>query len=463
MAEKEPPGMTPANQEMFTKKKGGLCLKKLLLAMMLTLFFFTPLVFSYRAKVIDDRIKAEEASVIAAQTPYDYQNACTILTEATGRNIPRQFLESLERDTVDLMLAQAEQGVKPITVNGETLNVMFARFTGEIDGKKVIDLGSNGNSYFELGFGGDINFTSGEYIMPHAESYVNGVPDCIDTEFKDAMKSVDIMMLNNEFTYSERGTPIPNKQFTFRADPSSVKYLNLLGIDIVSLANNHTYDYGSDSFNDTLETLDKAGIACVGAGSDLEESSASVSYIINGCKVAYLAASRAENLRLTPLATTSSEGVCSCYGDSEEFIETIEKTAAKNDYVVVYVHWGTEYSTDLQNSQKELAKKYIDAGADAVIGAHPHILQGMEFYNGKPVVYSLGNFLFNTKTLDSGMAVLRIEGDSISLKFMPGRQINSELKYMKIETERKILFDRLVSISPSPIKIDSEGNVTEDK
>ncbi|MBR4766966.1 MAG: CapA family protein, partial [Clostridia bacterium] len=235
-------------------------MKKLLLAMMLTLFFFTPLVFSYRAKVIDDRIKAEEASVIAAQTPYDYQNACTILTEATGRNIPRQFLESLERDTVDLMLAQAEQGVKPITVNGETLNVMFARFTGEIDGKKVIDLGSNGNSYFELGFGGDINFTSGEYIMPHAESYVNGVPDCIDTEFKDAMKSVDIMMLNNEFTYSERGTPIPNKQFTFRADPSSVKYLNLLGIDIVSLANNHTYDYGDQSTQDTKDALDAAGV-----------------------------------------------------------------------------------------------------------------------------------------------------------------------------------------------------------
>lgn len=431
--------------------------------MMLTLFFFTPLVFSYRAKVIDDRAKAEEAAVIAAQTPYDYQHACEVLTKATGRNISRQFLESLERDTIDQMVAQAEQGVNPVTVNGETVNVMFARFTGEIDGKKVIDLGTNGNSYFELGFGGDINFTSGEYIMPHAESYVNGVLDCIDPEFRNAMKSVDIMMLNNEFTYSKRGTPTPNKQFTFRADPSSVKYLNLLGVDIVSLANNHTYDYGSDSFADTLETLDNAEIARVGAGKNIEEASASVSYIINGCKVAYLSASRAENLRLTPLATSSSEGVCSCYGDSGEFIETIEKTAARNDYVIVYVHWGTEYSTKLQDSQKELAKKYIDAGADAVIGAHPHILQGMEFYKGKPVVYSLGNFLFSTKTLDSGMAVLRIEGGNISLKFIPGRQVNSELKYMSIETERKKLFNHLVVISPSPIKIDSEGNVTEDK
>ncbi|MBR0120540.1 MAG: CapA family protein [Clostridia bacterium] len=438
-------------------------MKKLLFAMILLLVFFTPLVFSYRAKVIDDREKAEEASIIAAQTPYDYQNACAVLTEASGRNIPRQFLESLERETVDSMVAQAEQGIKPITVNGETLNVMFSRFTGEIDGKTVIDLGSNGNSYFELGFGGDINFTSGDYIMPHAETFVNGVLDCIDSEFKDAMKTVDVMMLNNEFTYSKRGTPTPNKQFTFRADPSSVKYLNLLGVDIVSLANNHTYDYGSESFQDTLETLDNAAIPYVGAGNNIEEASRSVSYIINGCKVAYLAASRAENLRLTPLATISSEGVCSCYGDSEEFIETIEKTAAKNDYVIVYVHWGTEYSTDLQNAQKELARKYIDAGADAVIGAHPHILQGIEFYNGKPVVYSLGNFLFSTKTLDSGMAVLKIEGENIGLRFIPGRQINSELKYMKIETERKILFNRLISISPSPIKIDSDGNVTEDK
>ena len=435
-------------------------MKKLLLALMLTLFFFTPFVFSYRAKVIDDREKAEEAAIIAAQTPYDYQRACSVLTEATGRNIPRQFLESLERETVDEMVAQAEEGVRPIKVDGETLNVMFARFTGEIDGKKVIDLGTNGNTYFELGFGGDINFTSGEYIMPHAETFVNGVLDCIDAEFRDAMKAVDIMMLNNEFTYSERGMPTPKKQFTFRADPSSVKYLNLLGVDIVSLANNHTYDYGSESFQDTLETLDKAGIARVGAGSDIDEASAAVSYIINGCKVAYLAASRAENLRLTPIATTKSEGVCGCYGESEEFIETIEKTAAKNDYVIVYVHWGTEYSTALQDSQKELAKKYIDAGADAVIGAHPHILQGMEFYKGKPVVYSLGNFLFSTKTLDSGMAVLRIEGENIGLKFMPGRQVGSELKYMSIETERKKLFHRLTVISPANINIDSDGNVT---
>ena len=445
---------------LIKNRKEGCTVKKLQLTLILILIFFTPLVFSYRAKVIDDRVKAEEASIIAAQTPYDYQHACSVLTEASGRTIPRQFLESLEKQTVDEMVAQAEQGISPVTINGETLNVMFSRFTGEIDGKTVFDLGSNGNSYFELGFGGDINFTPDEYIMPHAQTFVNGVLDCIDPEFREAMKAVDIMMLNNEFTYSKRGTPTPNKQFTFRADPSSVKYLNLLDVDIVSLANNHTYDYGSDAFQDTLETLDNAAIARVGAGSNLEEANRSVSYIINGCKVAYLAASRAENLRLTPLATEKSEGVCSCYGDSEEFIENIKKAAVRNDYVVVYVHWGTEYSTELQSSQKELARKYIDAGADAVIGAHPHILQGMEFYNGKPIVYSLGNFLFNTKTLDSGMAVLRIENGGIGLRFIPGRQINSELKYVKIETERKILFSRLISISPAPIEIDSEGNVT---
>ena len=155
--------------------------------MILLLVFFTPLVFSYRAKVIDDREKAEEASIIAAQTPYDYQNACAVLTEASGRNIPRQFLESLERETVDSMVAQAEQGIKPITVNGETLHVMFSRFTGEIDGKTVIDLGSNGNSYFELGFGGDINFTSGDYIVPHAETFVNGRLEGIVSVLKDGM------------------------------------------------------------------------------------------------------------------------------------------------------------------------------------------------------------------------------------------------------------------------------------
>ena len=110
--------------------------------------------------------------------------------------------------------------------------------------------------------------------------------------------------------------------------------------------------------------------------------------------------------------------------------------------------------------KNELAKKYIDAGADAVIGAHPHILQGMEIYNGKPVVYSLGNFLFGTKTLDSGLAVLRIENGSISLKFMPGRQENSEVKYLGLDSERDRIFSKIIDISPSKIKIDSDGNVT---
>ncbi|MBO4893311.1 MAG: CapA family protein [Clostridia bacterium] len=434
-------------------------MKKALFALALLLIFFLPLTISYHAMTAKQNAAAENGA--ASSAPYDYSTASTVLSEATGRIIPAQFLESLPTEEIDGMLSQVESGSGIIKgANGESINVMLSRFGNEIDGKTVIDLGSNGKNYFELGFTGDMNFTEEGYIMPHARELANGVVDCIDSAFKNVMKSVDIMLVNNEFTYSERGTPMANKQYTFRADPDSVKYLTLLGVDIVSLANNHTYDYGHDAFIDTLGTLDNAGIARVGAGENLNEASKEISYIINGCKVAYLAASRAESIRFTPVATKDSEGVFGCYEGSEELINRVAEAKAKNDYVIVYVHWGAEYSTELTDPQKELAKKYIDAGADAVIGAHPHILQGMEIYNGKPVVYSLGNFLFGTKTLDSGLAVLRIENGSISLKFMPGRQENSEVKYLGLNSERERIFSKIIDISPSKIKIDSEGNVT---
>ena len=190
-------------------------MKKALFALALLLIFFLPLTISYHAMTAKQNAAAENGA--ASSAPYDYSTASTVLSEATGRIIPAQFLESLPTEEIDGMLSQVESGSGIIKgANGESINVMLSRFGNEIDGKTVIDLGSNGKNYFELGFTGDMNFTEEGYIMPHARELANGVVDCIDSAFKNVMKSVDIMLVNNEFTYSERGTPMANKQYTFR-------------------------------------------------------------------------------------------------------------------------------------------------------------------------------------------------------------------------------------------------------
>jgi len=124
-----------------------------------------------------------------------------------------------------------------------------------------------------------------------------------------------------------------------------------------------------------------------------------------------VAASRAELTLYTPEATDSSPGILLCYDDTL-FLESIREAAENADYVVALPHWGTEHSTVLEDGQISSAHAYIDAGADAVVGTHPHILQGLEYYNGKPILYSLGNFWFDSYDIDTMVAEIRITGNA---------------------------------------------------
>ena len=137
-----------------------------------------------------------------------------------------------------------------------------------------------------------------------------------------------------------------------------------------------------------------AGIPYVGAGRDLAAAQAPVYLQAGRLTVAYVAASRAEKFCMTPEATDTTPGILLCY-DNNRFIASIREAAAHADYVVAFPHWGIERSTDLQDEQTQGARAYIDAGADAVIGTHAHCMQGIEFYQGKPILYNLGNFWFD--------------------------------------------------------------------
>lgn len=314
---------------------------------------------------------------------------------------------------------------------------------------------------FTMCFAGDILLAEGEITTNNLDSSPNGLKDCISPEFLEIMNRADYTCVNNEFTYSTRGSALDGKAWTFRAHPDRVKYLKEMGVDLALLANNHVYDYGKDAMLDTLDTLTNADIKYFGAGANLEEAMKPVYVELGGKKVAFVAASRAEKNKMTPQATEEEPGILRCY-DPTLFIEVIKEARANADFVVACVHWGTERSTVLEDAQLETARQYIDAGADMIIGSHSHCLQGMEYYNGKPIVYSLGNYWFDEYYEDTMLVNVRIHGDiygsNVELSVVPGMQDDGKTVIFTDDSEKERVYQHLEDISVN-IEIDENGVV----
>lgn len=310
-----------------------------------------------------------------------------------------------------------------------------------------------------LAFAGDVNLSEGNTVAAQYDSADQDVTGCISYEILSEMQNADYMVLNNEFCYSDRGTPTAGKKWTFRANPSRVQALVDMGVDAVYLANNHVYDYGEDAINDTFDTLSNAGIKYFGAGHDLDEAMSPLYVELQGKTIALVAASRAETNRKTPQATESSPGILLCY-DTTLFCQTIREAKEHADYVIAVVHWGTEYSNVLESVQIETAKEYVEAGADVIIGAHPHCLQGMDYVDGKPVLYSLGNYWFCWRTVDTVLAKVHIYGDDneshLEIQLVPAIQKNCKVNAVD-STEGRRIFDSLEEMSDGAIEIDDDG------
>ena len=310
---------------------------------------------------------------------------------------------------------------------------------------------SNQQLDITLAFAGDLSLADNYVVMDYYHNEAEeDLANCIDSAYIKRMNDADVMWINNEFCYSNQGSPIPGKAYTFCAAPENVSILKELGVDIVGLANNHVYDFGPEAFADTLATLRGAEIAYVGAGADIKEASAPVYVDVDGYKIAYVAATRAEKNIKTPEATETSGGVFRCY-DNTDYIEKIKEAKANADYVIALPHWGTEHSTILETAQTDGAKEYIDAGADAVIGAHTHCLQGMDFYNGKPIIYSLGNFWFDDYTLDTMLLELHLTGTTdhvqVTVEMVPGTQSERVTRMSSTVQERNRIYAYMESIS----------------
>lgn len=347
---------------------------------------------------------------------------------------------------------------------GCTVRVLECYYKGELDPKSpnyrsdIREIG-DGDGETVIRITGDFSLADNWKIMPEYDRRGKGLEGVLSAGTVKILQSADITLVNNEFTYSTRGEPLADKYYTFRANPNRVSIFKELGVDIVSLANNHAYDYGPDAFLDTMETLNDAGIAYIGGGKDIDEAKKPYYFIVDGRMIGFTAATKAEKYRLTPEATDTSSGVLRTY-DPTKYLEVIAKAEQECDYNIAYVHWGLEGKHEIEAGLREMGAQFIDAGADIVIGAHAHLLQGIEYYKGKPIVFNLGNFLFNAKTMDSGILEIMIthEGEFI-YKFIPCIQSNCYTEIVTGDEAERIL-EFMASMSEG-VTFDKNGVFTE--
>lgn len=210
--------------------------------------------------------------------------------------------------------------------------------------------------------------------------------------FAPYFKAADLSIANLECVVSNQGEPEPGKPYTFRAHPGRAMSVLTKHFGAVSLANNHSGDYGPTAFADMLYRLDQKGVAYFGGGFDSEHAHRALIVERKGIKIAFL--SYVDFLPRSFEALPLQPGVA--WAEPEQIRFDIQEAKQRGaDLVIPFMHWGWENERVSSAQQKALARQMIDAGADAVVGAHPHVVQDVEEYKGKPIVYSLGNFVFD--------------------------------------------------------------------
>ncbi len=237
-----------------------------------------------------------------------------------------------------------------------------------------------------LAAGGDVTF--GDTVGSAIAAYGPGHPW---RSVGPLLRSADVATVNLEGAVSSRGRPEPSKEFTFRGQPAALSAAaRLAGLDVVSVANNHSLDFGREAFADTLRTARAAGIATAGGGASLRDARRPALIRRGGLRIAFLGYGDIEPPSF--FAGPASPGTAPA--DPRLVVADVGAAARVADLVVVWFHWGIELDTRPTSRQRELAEAALDAGADLVLGAHPHVLQPLERRGRRLIAWSLGNFVF---------------------------------------------------------------------
>lgn len=300
-----------------------------------------------------------------------------------------------------------------------------------------------------LGIGGDVTF--GLAVADIIEREGPGYPW---TDVSVLFGEYDLTIVNLESPLCRGGETHPDQSSLYlRGDTSCAAPMATAGVDAVCLANDHIMDYGSAGLEETLNILRGENLGAFGAGSNRRAAEQSlVLEVDNGARVALLSFCDVAPPSYT--AGGSSPGISASSLDRIE--EAVGRAAEETPYVVVYLHWGELGSTEITSRQRELARACIQAGADLVVGCHPHVVQGIEVIDGIPVVYSLGNLVFSSEDEAGKKGIFvgcRFGGGSLTgLEVIPLRV--AEAKPLPLAREQAEIFLRELDVASPAVQLE---------
>lgn len=254
----------------------------------------------------------------------------------------------------------------------------------------------------------------------------------------DTLSQADLTFGNLEGPISSRGKN-QSSSLSFRADPQAVAGLKFAGFDVMSLANNHIWDWGRVALGDTISILEENGIKPVGAGRNFQEANTPAILEAKGTKIAFFAFT---NLYPKGLEAKKDAPGISRF-DTNAISEAIRLVRPSVDIVVVSFHWGDEYKTRSNSKQQEIGHALVDAGADLIVGHHPHVIQEIEQYPPSPaasegrgrhgwIAYSLGNFVFDQNFQEEELYKETMRGLMLEVRVQGGKIVGVEPIEIKI-------------------------------
>ncbi len=262
-----------------------------------------------------------------------------------------------------------------------------------------------------IAFGGDVHFTERTAALLQHPATAFG-------PIASELQAADLAVVNLETAVTTRGTPEP-KEFHFRAPAAAYAAVKAAGIDAVSIANNHALDYGRVGFADTLDGAAAAGVPVFGGGRTIDEAYAPLILPVRGARVAIVGYSQIRTLADSWKAGPATPGIALAW-DVPRAVAAVKAAREQADLVIVFNHWGTERDTCPNANQKSFAAALAGAGADMIIGAHAHVLQGDGWLGRTYVAYGLGNFVWYVGSADTGVLKVRVRGrDVIGADLVP--------------------------------------------
>lgn len=280
---------------------------------------------------------------------------------------------------------------------------------------------------------GDVCFSGRLKTVADKKGY-----DYFFSSFDKVIKSSDLSFLNLETCVTNIYNPDKRKKFVFRSSPACLTAIKNAGFDAVSIANNHTVDHGKSGFIDTIKNLRNAGIYYSGGGYSIKDAYKPAVFKAKGFEIAFLAFSDVVPPGFA--ATEKSPGISSAKHETR-MMKVVQEYSRNYDLTIVSIHWGKELSYYPTARQIRLAHNLVKNGADIVMGHHPHVVQPIEIYDGKVIIYSLGNFVFSPGS-DSGRYTMLVRvsfTDNLKLakiqvfpaKIVSGKPVSESVKWLK--------------------------------